>query len=154
MVTKVFNIQPIIFHQYYLWFKFCDRNSSFRVLCAPLRSVRSVHLHARADAASINQALLKRSRWKHLSSRDQWNLTPATMCRGSAARTVWSRRFGAAQTMHSHNCDHVKFLLSHAQKMFCSQSRALYYMKMKVFFDFACMSTCCWRLPKPKYEPS
>ncbi len=29
MVTEVFNIQPVIFHQYYLWFKFCDRNSSF-----------------------------------------------------------------------------------------------------------------------------
>ncbi len=24
---------------------------------------------------------------------------------------------------------------------------------MKVFFDLACMSTCCWGLPKPKYEP-
>ncbi len=29
MVTKVFNIQPVLFHQYYLWFKFCDRNSFF-----------------------------------------------------------------------------------------------------------------------------
>ncbi len=29
MVTKVFNIQPVLFHQYYLWFKFCDRNSPF-----------------------------------------------------------------------------------------------------------------------------
>ncbi len=27
------------------------------------------------------------------------------------------------------------------------------YKKMKVFFDLACMSTCCWRLPKPKCEP-
>ncbi len=26
------------------------------------------------------------------------------------------RRFGAAQTMHSHKCDHVKFLLAHSQK--------------------------------------
>ncbi len=25
-----------------------------------------------------------------------------------------------------------------------------YYEKMKVFFDLACMSICCWRLPKPK----
>ncbi len=24
---------------------------------------------------------------------------------------------------------------------------------MKVFFDLAYMSTCCWGLPKPKYEP-
>ncbi len=28
-----------------------------------------------------------------------------------------------------------------------------YYKTMKVFFDLACMSTCCWGLPKPKYEP-
>ncbi len=28
----------------------------------------------------VNQALLKRSRWKRLSLRDQWNLSPATMC--------------------------------------------------------------------------
>ncbi len=28
-----------------------------------------------------------------------------------------------------------------------------YYKKIKVFFDLACMSTCCWGLPKPKYEP-
>ncbi len=33
-----------------------------------------------------------------------------------AVRTVWSRRFGAAQTMHLHNWDHVKFLLAHTQK--------------------------------------
>ncbi len=24
---------------------------------------------------------------------------------------------------------------------------------MKVFFDLECMSTCCWGLSKPKYEP-
>ncbi len=28
-----------------------------------------------------------------------------------------------------------------------------YYKTMKVFFDLACMSTCCWGLPNPKYEP-
>ncbi len=28
-----------------------------------------------------------------------------------------------------------------------------YYKTMKVFFNIACMSTCCWGLPKPKYEP-
>ncbi len=27
-----------------------------------------------------------------------------------------------------------------------------YYKTMKVFFYLACISTCCWRLPKPKYE--
>ncbi len=34
------------------------------------------------------------------------------MCSGSAARAVWSRRFAAAQTMHSYKCNHVKFLLA------------------------------------------
>uniref|UniRef100_A0A672MW04 Choline dehydrogenase n=1 Tax=Sinocyclocheilus grahami TaxID=75366 RepID=A0A672MW04_SINGR len=28
-----------------------------------------------------------------------------------------------------------------------------YYKTMKVLFDLACMSTCCWGLPKPKDEP-
>ncbi len=28
-----------------------------------------------------------------------------------------------------------------------------YYKTMKVFFYLVCMSTCCWGLPKPKYEP-
>ncbi len=44
------------------------------------------------------------------------NITP-TMCRGSAPCAVWSRCFGATQIMHSHKCDHVKFLLSYSQKM-------------------------------------
>ncbi len=26
MVTKVFNIQPLIFHQYYLWYKFGEKD--------------------------------------------------------------------------------------------------------------------------------
>ncbi len=56
-------------------------------------SVRCARLRTRAEQLLLvlNQALLKR-----ISSRDQWNLTPATMCRGSAARAVRSRRFGAA----------------------------------------------------------
>ncbi len=29
MVTKVFNIQPVLFHQYYLWFKFCEQGFLF-----------------------------------------------------------------------------------------------------------------------------
>ncbi len=28
-----------------------------------------------------------------------------------------------------------------------------FYKTIKVFFDLACMSTCCWGLPKPKHEP-
>ncbi len=28
-----------------------------------------------------------------------------------------------------------------------------FYKTMKVFLDLACMSTCCWRHLKPKYEP-
>ncbi len=47
------------------------------------------------------------------------------MCCGSAVRSVWSRRFGAAQTMHSHKCDHVKFLLAHSQKMVANAGRSL-----------------------------
>ncbi len=111
-------------HVHLLWFK----KRSFILVWKPnppLRSVRCVHLRARADLASestvgarcsrsayapllrclcsvlpllcsrvrcetdINQALLKHSCWKRLSSRDQWNLTPATMCHGSHA-VLWS----------------------------------------------------------------
>ncbi len=28
-----------------------------------------------------------------------------------------------------------------------------YYNTMKVLFDLACMSACCWGLPKAKYKP-
>ncbi len=56
MATKVFNIQPILFHQYYLchllWFK----KRSFTLVWKPnppLRSVCCAHLRARADAVSI-----------------------------------------------------------------------------------------------------
>ncbi len=55
MVTKVFNTQPVLFHQYYLchllWFK----KQSFTLVWKPnppLHSVR-VHLRARADAVSV-----------------------------------------------------------------------------------------------------
>ncbi len=69
-------------HVHLLWFK----KRSFILVWKPnppLLSVCGAHLQARADAASINQALpTKRSHWKRLSSRDQWNLTPATMCCG------------------------------------------------------------------------
>ncbi len=124
------------------------------------RKVEAAHLHSRADAASestmgarcsrsayalpllclrcetgVNQALLKRSRWKRFSSRDQWKLSPATMCCG------WQRaRFGAAQTMHSHKCNHVKFLLAHSQftrslepcYSICGYIRVRHYSKLGV----------------------
>ncbi len=97
MVTKVFNIQPVLFHQCYLchllWFK----KQSFTLVwkpnppvclvgCAPSRSCWW------SECSSIHKA----SRWMCISSCDQWNLTPATMCCGSAARAIWSRNFGAA----------------------------------------------------------
>ncbi len=44
-----------------------------------------------------------------ISSRDQWNLTPATMCR-SAARVLYEAETLEQQTMHLHKCDHVFFL--------------------------------------------
>ncbi len=97
-------------HVHLLWFK----KRSFILVWKPnppLRSVRGTHLRARADV-SINQALhLKHSHWKLLSS---WSVK-SDSCYNVlrlAARAVWSRRFGAAQTMHSHKCDHVKFLLT------------------------------------------
>ncbi len=65
----------------------------------PLCYIRYTQLHARADAVCINQTLpMKRScwrafvrakpgstealAWKRISSRDQWNLTSATIYRG------------------------------------------------------------------------
>ncbi len=55
MVTKVFNIQPVLFHQYYLchilWFKKQSFTSVWKPN-PPLRSVR-VHLRARARAVSV-----------------------------------------------------------------------------------------------------
>ncbi len=101
----------------------------------------------------VNQALpTKRSCWKCLSSRDQWNLTPATMCRGSAARAVWSRHFGAAQTMHSHKCDHLKFLLAHSQKMSRALPRTCEFstdLKHKICFILSCVfNKNCLFFPK------
>ncbi len=135
-------------HVHLLWFK----KRSFTLVWKPnppLLSVRCTHLRARADAASestmgarcfrsayapllrclclcvrcetgVNQALLKSSQWMCLSSRDQWNLSPATMCCGWQ-HAVWR----AAQTMHSHKCDHVKFFLAHSQKMLANFGRSL-----------------------------
>ncbi len=158
MVTKVFNIQPVLFHQYYLWFKFCDKNwqEAFqnenkkksktklavadRTCMISLQEYQHVHLlwfkkrsftlvwkpnpsvalrPLRAPSCScwrgewkhngrallplcirtasvlcetgVNQALLKSSRWKRLSSRDEWNLSPATMCCGCYMKQrLWS----------------------------------------------------------------
>ncbi len=131
--TCMFSLQEYQ-HVHLLWFK----KRSFTLVWKPnppLRSIRCAHLRAHADAANestmgarcsrsalraasalpllclrmrcetgVNQALLKLA----LKAPNQWNLSPATMCHG----------FGAAQTMHSHKCDHVKFLLAHSQKMF------------------------------------
>ncbi len=88
MVTKVFNFQPVLFHQYYLchllWFK----KQSFTLVWKPNPPLLS---RLRAPCVALH---MKRSRWKCFSSCDQWNLTPATMCCGSATRR--SRRVGAA----------------------------------------------------------
>ncbi len=54
-----------------------------------------MHLRARADAVSVGSTH-EASRWMCISSCDQWNLTPATMCPGSAAcymkQKLWSSR--------------------------------------------------------------
>ncbi len=111
MVTKVFNIQPVLFHQCYLchllWFK----KQSFTLVwkpnppvclvgCAPSRSCWW------SECSSIHEAL----RWMCISSCDQWNLTPATMCCGSAARVLYEAETLEQRTMHLHKCDHVFFL--------------------------------------------
>ncbi len=50
------------------------------------RAAPALHMRRFCAASALltravwNQALLKRSRWKRLSSHDQWNLSPATMC--------------------------------------------------------------------------
>ncbi len=84
-------------------------------------SVRCACFRACADQLLLvlNQALLKRSHWKRISSRDQWNLTPATMCRGSAARAVRSRRFGAA--------DHALAQMWPRQILTCTFSKTFTY---------------------------
>ncbi len=68
---------------------------------------------ARTFAPSINQAVLKRLRWKRLSSRDQWNLTPAVMCRGR------QRALCVADALEQRRLctwNHVKFLLAQFQE--------------------------------------
>ncbi len=84
MVRKVFNIQPVLFHQCYLcrllWFK----KQSFALVWKPNPPLLSL---LRAPSRSC---WCSKCSWKYISSRDQWNLTPATMCCGSAA--LWSSR--------------------------------------------------------------
>ncbi len=106
-------------HVHLLWFK----KRSFILVWKPnppLRSVRGAHLCTRADAASINQALpMKRSSWKRLSSRDQWNLTPATMCRGSAPSALCNFRHqeGSRTAAHgAHTTAHARGMLRQSGK--------------------------------------
>ncbi len=121
MVTKVFNIQPVLFHQYYLchilWFKKQSFTSVWKPnppLLSPLRApsrscwcseCRLYPWSARAESASL--------------SCDQWNLTPATMCCGSAARR--NRRFGAAD----HALAHVRLTFSISSSFSLSFSPSL-----------------------------
>ncbi len=136
-------------HVHLLWFK----KRSFTLVWKPnppLRSVRCTHLRARADAPSESAmgARCSRSAYAPLLrclcsawacgvkpgstealARDQWNLSPATMCCG------WQRaRFGAAQTMHSHKSNlTTSNFYSHTLKKwsqmrpFWSLSRALWH---------------------------
>ncbi len=85
-------------HVHLLWFK----KRSFILVWKPnplLRPVHYTHLHARADQLLLvlNQTPpTKRSYWKHLSSCDQCNLTPATMCCCSVARCMKQTRWSSA----------------------------------------------------------
>ncbi len=76
--------------------------------------------------------------------------------------------FGALKA-HKHcfewNCTNYHRLASHKGGVWKNESLSesftirwankvkihAYYKKMKVFFDLASISTCCWGLPKPKY---
>ncbi len=129
-------------HVHLLWFKKRSFTLGWKPN-PPLRSVRGAHLRARADAASESTmgALLPlciraasalpllclrvRCETRLYWSARTWSVKSFSCYNvlQLAARAVWGRCFGAAQTMHSHKCDHVKFLLAHSQKM--SQSRAL-----------------------------
>ncbi len=138
-------------------FTFWFKKRSFTLVWKPnppLCSVCGVHLRARADAASINQALhLKRSCWKRLSSRDQWNFDSCYNVQRLAECAVWSRRFGAAQTMHSHKCDHVKFLLGKCDHFGHSLETCIYYLNRMITQSSLCIPphfycrnvVCIWR---------
>ncbi len=106
MVTKVFNIQPVLFHQYYLchllWFK----KQSFTLVWKPnppLCSVR-VHLRARADAVSVGSTHEALPLKVHLST---WSvlLLLLLQCAVALQRAAALEQ----QTMHLHKCDHVNF---------------------------------------------
>ncbi len=121
MGTKVFNIQPVLFHQCYLchllWFK----KQSFTLVWKPnppllsrlctfalvLMQWVSCRLYPRSLALKV-----------HLFS-DQWNLTPAKMCCGSAARALYEAETLEQQTMHLHKCDHVFFYLGKKSRGSC-----------------------------------
>ncbi len=93
MVTKVFNIQPVLFHQYYLCHLLWLKKQSFTLVWKPNPPLLSLlRAPSRSCWCSECSSTHEAWRWMYISSRDQWNLTPATMCCGSAAR----RRFGAA----------------------------------------------------------
>ncbi len=52
------------------------------------------------------------SRWKRLSSRDQWNLTPATMCRLCSARCMKQTLWRSAD--HALACVRPRQILTHS----------------------------------------
>ncbi len=94
--------------------RFCAASALLRVRCE----------------TGVNQALLKNSRWKRLSSRDQWNLSPAIMCCG------WQRALYEADALEQRRpCTRTSAITSNfyshtlkkrsQMRPFWSQSRAL-----------------------------
>lgn len=71
----MFNIQPVLYLQYYLWFKFCECEFLFCFVTS--RTLDAFTLNSRSWCHVLQEKII-------VSSRDQWNLTPAT---------VWSRCF-------------------------------------------------------------
>ncbi len=103
MVTKVFNIQPLLFHQYYLchllWFK----KQSFTFVWKPNLPLGSVRLHLRApaDAVSVGSTHKALPLKVHLST---WSVKS-----DSCYNVLWLCSAQEQQTMHLHKCDHVNF---------------------------------------------
>ncbi len=78
---------------------------------APLQRCLCSALRVRCETG-VNQALLKRSRWKRLSLCDQWNLSPATMCSGWQRALYEEQRRPCTRTSVT-----MSNFYSHTQKM-------------------------------------
>ncbi len=148
--TSMFTLRSGLFFYLKTKSSICHNFLDIRVIFA----AHCENLHARADAASINQALLKCSHWKRLSSRDQWNLSSATMCRGSAADALEQGRPCTCTNATTSNFNSHILKKNSQMRLFWSQSRALIihvflrslfwkislYLCWKIYIDPKCLN--------------